>query len=83
MGEPSIDAGGPRREFFRLLPHHAATTLLRGERRKFFSMNVKAFQVRKSLYFSKFVFELLFKSFVCQRKDEEVIRCYQCLHQAK
>eukprot|EP00731_Ephydatia_muelleri_P019420 Em0012g245a len=44
LGEPSIDAGGPRREFFRLLPHHAATTLLRGERRKFFSMNVKAFQ---------------------------------------
>ena len=31
FGELSVDAGGPRREFFRLLVHQAADTLLRGE----------------------------------------------------
>ena len=41
----SVDAGGPRREFFRLLVHQAADTLLRGENVKFFSTNVPAIVV--------------------------------------
>ena len=45
FGELSVDAGGPRREFFRLLVHQAADTLLRGENVKFFSTNVPAIVV--------------------------------------
>ena len=39
-----MDAGGPRREFFRLLPHQAAETLLKGDKGKFFTINVPAVQ---------------------------------------
>ena len=42
FGETSIDVGGPRREFFRLLVVQAAETLLRGVNVKFFSLNVPA-----------------------------------------
>ena len=47
FGETSIDAGagGPRREFFRLLVVQAAETLLRGVNVKFFSLNVPAIVV--------------------------------------
>ena len=45
FGELSVDTGGPRREFFRLLVHQAADTLLRGKNVKFFSMNVSAIVV--------------------------------------
>ena len=45
FGEWSVDAGSPRREFFRLLVHQAADTLLRGENVKFFSTNVPAIVV--------------------------------------
>ena len=45
FGETSIDTGGPRREFFRLLVVQAAKTLLRGVDIKFFSLNVPAIVV--------------------------------------
>ena len=38
FGESSIDDGGPRREFFRLLVLQAGESLLRGDNIKFFSL---------------------------------------------
>ena len=40
-----MDTGGPRREFFRLFPQHAAASLFCGETLKFFTVNVPAYQV--------------------------------------
>ncbi|KAL5491583.1 hypothetical protein EMCRGX_G016897 [Ephydatia muelleri] len=45
FGESSIDDGGPRREFFRLLVLQAGESLLRGDNIKFFSLNVPALVV--------------------------------------
>ncbi|KAL5457471.1 hypothetical protein EMCRGX_G034735 [Ephydatia muelleri] len=47
FGESSIDDGGPRREFFRLLVLQAGESLLRGDNIKFFSLNVPALVQRQ------------------------------------
>ena len=61
FGELSVDAGGPRSEFFRLLVHQAADTLLRGENVKFFSTNDPAIVVQSitkcsNIHFSTYLF---------------------------
>ena len=49
IGESSIDSGGPRREFFRLLAYESSQLYMRGGKDKYMASNVAALQVIQTI----------------------------------
>ena len=63
VGEPAIDHGGPRREFFDLFSLQCCETFFRGTA-KYFDVNAAAVQVKTKIYLcyhTVFTFTLLFR----------------------